>query len=312
MPFNNYNRAYFGGTEYMVSQVRSRFIQDLPKFNDYYSFSIPGIVNKKKLKEAEKDTVIVWLHNLIQELTPDIATYLITPKYVKNIKYFIVVSEYHKKEVLKISSISEEKVLVIPNAIDPVPFDGDKFFNVDKVKIIHTSSPERGMDYLLMAVKEIDFDFQLDVFNSIDPNMLDIHEDYRHFFEDPRVSFYGKTPKQTVLKHLAKAHIHAYPSIHTETSCLSQIEALSAGCLTVHSNSGALPESSLGFGVEFNIDPYRQDVAKGAREYAKLLRKAIVDIKNGSFAPRNQPSVIEEKFSWSAAGKKWQELHDRL
>ena len=295
----------------MVKTALSKFLRKMTKFENYYCVSMPGIIHLPTFNEKENN-VILWLHNLPIEIDPRFAKHLADPKLVKSIKYLVVVSEYHKQEVLNSTLVPEDKIVVINNAINPIQFNKNKFNNVDTVKIIHTSSPERGMEYLLAALPYIEEDFQLDIFNGFDPEMVNIPDDFRGLLEDKRITFYGRTPKQTVMKYLSEAHIHAYPSIHTETSCLSQIEALAAGCLTVHSNSGAIPESSLGYGLEFNIDPYRDDILAGGKEYAKLLSNAIQEVKAGRFDPGDQPAKVYERFSWEEAEKAWKEFHDRL
>jgi glycosyltransferase involved in cell wall biosynthesis len=194
------------------------------------------------------------------------------------------------------------KIIVIPNAIDPINPEPNKFNNVDKVKIIHASSPDRGMVQLLSSLAYVDEDFELNIYNNFYPEI----EQRLHplLLNDPRVNFYGKTPRKIVYKAFASSHIHAYLSTYPETSCLTQMEALSAGCLSVHTDLGALSETSMGYGhmVPAGIRP---------SEYAKHLSEAIKKVKSG-FDSGDQIPTINAAFSWEAAKQNWIKFSERL
>jgi glycosyltransferase involved in cell wall biosynthesis len=153
------------------------------------------------------------------------------------------------------------------------------------------------MEILLKAVPLIEEDFELNIFNDFYPDLP--HSYNLDGVNDPRVNFYGKTPRKTLYKFFADAHIHAYPSIYPETSCLTQMEALSAGCYTIHTDLGALPETSLGYGkmIPFNeLTPER---------YAEELTKAIRMIKEDGYDYTQQVQDIHNNFTWDKAKQNW-------
>lgn len=312
-PFGNYMPDKFGGTEYMARNFIEKILPFMPKFNDYLCVVIPGLFNSLEIIHNEKQSII-WLHNLIEEFPmTNLKDVFSANIYLNKIKYVIAVSEYHKKMLLQNSKLKEDQIIVIPNAIDRIYPDPNKFNNKDKIKIIHASEPSRGMEILLKAMELIDDDkVELKIFNAFNADDPTLNKNFIKYFDDSRIWFYGKTPRRSVLKEMSNAHIHAYPSTHTETFCLTQVEALAAGCFAAYSNSGALEEVSLGYGKSFNILGIEENHNLAAKKYAKVLQDTIAEIRNNNIDTSLQSKVINETYSWDAIKLKWQELHDRL
>ena len=60
----------------------------------------------------------------------------------------------------------------------------------------------------------------------------------------PNMTYHSSVPNKVIRESLQNSHIFVYPSTYQETSCLCLIEAMSAGCICIHSSLGALPETS--------------------------------------------------------------------
>jgi hypothetical protein len=303
LPLFKYNFEYFGGTEYMAKGFHKDIAPYVPKLRNYICIILPGAgVPINVLKDYDKE-IIIWMHNTVVQFHPAVKELLYDEDISKKIKYIICVSEYHKNVVLsELPESYANKIVVIPNAIEPLNPLPNKFTSVDKVKIIHASSPDRGMVQLLSSLRYVEEDFELNIYNNFYPET----ENNLHplLLNDPRVNFYGKTPRKIVYKAFEESHIHAYPSSYPETSCLAQMEALSAGCLSVYTDLGALAETSLGYGdmVTAGIKP---------SEFAKYLSMAIKKIKMG-FDSGNQVSDINATFSWEAAKQNWINFSEML
>jgi glycosyltransferase involved in cell wall biosynthesis len=296
-PTFKYSEEHFGGTETMARGFIKNILPEMRNIHNYTNVIIPGHFPELQTIGIDGSKYIFWIHNNISQFVGHVGRVLNNAKVREATERIVAVSEYEKTIIAKELNISLNKIYVIPNAIEPViPMPG-KFNNIDKVKIIHASTADRGMQVLLDAIPLIEEDFELNIFNNFYPDIP--HNFNLAAVNDPRVNFYGKTPRKTLYKFFADAHIHAYPSTYPETSCLTQMEALSAGCYTVHTDLGALPETSMGHGVmipSHELTPER---------YAEELTKAIRMIKEHGYDYTQQVHDIHNNFTWEKTKQNW-------
>jgi glycosyltransferase involved in cell wall biosynthesis len=296
-PAFKYSEEHFGGTETMARGFIKDIFPEMKNINNYTNVIIPGYLPDPKTIGIDGSTYIFWLHNTVGQFAGHVGRILNNPLVRKATGRVIAVSEYHKSVLATELNLELDRIYVIPNAIQPVTPTPGKFDNIDKVKLIHASSKDRGLEVLMNAIPLMKEDFELNVFN-------DFYPDLPHNFNlagvnDPRVNFYGKTPRKTLYKFFADAHIHAYPSTYPETSCLTQMEALSAGCYTVHTDLGALPETSMGYGVmipSHELTPER---------YAQELDSAIRKVREDGYDYEQQVQDILDNFTWDKAKENW-------
>lgn len=301
-PFE-WNRQANGGTEYMARNFRDIILPHTPKLRDYLSLIIPGLLPNPIDIINQPKKVIMWVHNTPEQFSPMHFNSLKNPKFLEKVKYFIAVSDFSKQEIIKQLGVESERVYVLPNAIHPLKYDSSKFNKPNKVKLINTSSPDRGMDVILNSVTMISEDFELDIFSRFNPN------DYPEYKPDPRINFYGFSHKSAVIKHYESAHIHAYPSTYPETFCISQAEAMSAGLLCVTSDIGALPEVS---NRKTTMYPYNSDGMEHSKIFAKHISDAIEQVRSGKWDPTEQIEYINKTYSWESIKNKWMEFHETL
>jgi glycosyltransferase involved in cell wall biosynthesis len=299
-----YTPTAFGGTEYMGRGWHKFIASYMPKLNKYSAYIIPGITpNLQGLINTNKE-LIIWMHNTPQQFDEDKLAILKDSKFIAKVKYFVVPSEEHKRLTLKEIPIESERIYVIPNALEPLSYDNVKFNKPSTIKLIHTSSADRGLEILINAIPHIKEDIRVEVYNDFYP---DLQENVPPL--DSKIKFYGKTPKATVREALENSHIHAYPSTYPETFCMSQVEAMSAGLLCVTSDIGALPEVS---GGHTTIYPYEPDNDKHIEIFAEKLSEAINTIKSGNWNPEAQIEYVNKTYSWNAIKDKWLEFHELL
>ena len=79
----------------------------------------------------------------------------------------------------------------------------------------------------------------------MEKNLIDIlGKKYENIFEECKntknVNYLGFVENNKIIELLKNMHIYSFPSIWPETSCISAIEAMAAGCEIVTSNLGAL------------------------------------------------------------------------
>jgi glycosyltransferase involved in cell wall biosynthesis len=301
-PFN-WNPEESGGTEYMARNFREKILPHTPKLRNYLSVVVPGIVPHENNLYSSTKQIIMWIHNTPSQYTEEALGILRNPKFLNKLKYFVAVSESGKREIIDQLNIDPNLVYVIPNAINPLQYNLNKFNKPNKIKLINTSSPDRGLDILLNSLPLVKEDFELDIFGSFNPDK------FPELIPDPRINFYGFSAKNTVHKHYEAAHIHAYPSTYPETFCISQAESMSAGLLCVTSDIGALPEVS---GGHTTIYSYPEDRTEHTKIFAEKLSEAIKTIKSGNWNPEAQIEYVNKTYSWDAVKDKWLEFHELI
>lgn len=175
------------------------------------------------------------------------------------------------------------KCIVIHNGIQPIEWvDKDR---TDKIRLVYTPTPHRGLNILLPVFDKLSQEYdniELNVFSSF---KLYGWEERDKPFQDlfdalkahPKVNYRGTVSNDELRSELQKMHIFAYPSIWQETSCLCLMEAMSAGLICVHSNYGALPETSANW---THMYQYNENINDHASIFYGVLKAAIEDVKN--------------------------------
>lgn len=301
-----YNSNFFGGTETMARYFHEKVFHLVPNLKKYQAYIFPGhMPTAQEIIEDERD-VILWAHVFPNQLVNHFTFFLKDPRFLSKIKYIIAVSEFHKKGMMEELGLPEEKFFVIYNALEDMSKNANKFKNIEKVKIIHTSSPQRGLDVLLNSLKYVDDDFELNIFNEIIPELENEASIYYQLSKDERVNFYGKTPKKIIRKYLNNSHIYAYPTTYRETFCISLTEALSSNCLSIFPDFGVMPEVSSGYGQMYK---YNENYQKHSYEFAEKLKNGIKLVKSGNLDLKDQANFINEKYSFKSFENRWQEFN---
>ena len=315
IPIFNFHHHTIGGTEYQGRMFHEKILPNSPNFQNYLCMILPGKNLDNHSVERFDGEIIFWAHCLPSQFGPEVTEFFWSGGEITDkIKYVIVPSEYAKDKFNKETGFPKEKLYVIPNGIEPLKYNPDKFKNVKKVKITHTSGPNRGMMILLNSLQYIDQDFQLDIFNDFYPEMY-LDNEVMH---DDRITFYGRTPRKTMYRYLEDSHLQAYPPIFLETFCIAMAEAMSAGLLPVYTNVGSLPEVIKGHGLYLDdVDNkfIKDGVFQGddyAEEYAKILSQGIDQILSGKWDPREQIEYINSNYGWDTVASKWKDFHDIL
>lgn len=310
----------FGGTEFMLKNFKERVLPEIQKINNYHCILLPGKIstNKEYYLKSNKQ-IIIWMHNLVEQFAyvntgkqGIIQEYLNDLTFVKKVKYVIVVSQFAKKELLEKTLLDESQIFVIYNAIDPILNNPNRFKNIEKIKIIHTSSADRGFEIIAQSLKYIDHDFRLNIFNNIHPDKNEVNDFYKEIYKDSRLFFYGDTPKKTIMDELSTSHIFLYPSIYKETFCLSQVEAISAGCLPIYREYGSLEEVSLNSGISYKIEEEKHFSEEHVKIFAEKINNGIELVKSNNFNIETKSKEVNDLFSWDNFKNSWIQLHKTL
>jgi len=293
---NETNPRAMGGTEMIAIEMHKRLPQDLLK-----DFQIIHSRPREIRNDLKKILVLHDLHG-----DPEV-------QHLKDGGWnaydkLVFVSNWQLQMYNAYLGIPYSKSIVIKNAINPVEVKPED--KSDKVKLIYHTTPHRGLHILYAVYEKIaeEFDFvELDFYSSFAIYGWEQRdEQYKDLFEKlkshPQINYHGSVPNDEVKKALAKAHIFAYPSIWMETSCISLMEALSAGCVCVHPNYAALPETA---GNWTQMYQWNEDVTSHANVFYNTLRNAVLHCKENAISFNAQKSYTDAFYSWDRRQTEW-------
>jgi UDP-glucose:(glucosyl)LPS alpha-1,2-glucosyltransferase len=299
-----------GGTETMARRVLSIGKKDLKEFQ---------IVVSRIEEELNPDKIrILYCHDLPGDPASDHLKDNGHEKFHK----IVCVSNWQMQRYIDYYHLPWSKCIVMQNAIDPIPFNDEKWSKPEKIRLIYHTTPHRGLEILIpvfMKLCEKYDNLELDVYSSFNlygwPKRDEQYEPlFKQCREFPKINYHGTQTNEEVRKVLQQTHIFAYPSIWPETSCLSLMEAMSAGLVCVHSNYGALPETSANWSHMYS---FHEDRNEHAKIFYTVLSTAIEDIiaKPEAIGIRlkTQKSYADIFYSWNPNRKKqWQALFAML
>lgn len=291
-----------GGSDIMEQGLRKRI-----NFDDY---DINLILSRCVEEQVDLDKKnILWQHlNYNEPLTQG----MFNKFFVRSIDAFVYVSHWQYEKFRYVFSCPTENVYIIKNAIDPIEFVERP--KGEKIRLIYTSAPFRGLKILLDAFEMLDRDdVELDVYSSTIVYGSDYHKahglEYKNLFDRAEsmkgVNYHGYASNTEIITALQQAHIFAYPSVFEETCCLSMIEAGAAGCSIVSHNLGAIYETAAEFG---NLLPIRVDETLMVKHFADALREEINNYYNNIDKLKIQSDYFNRHYSWETIEKQWQNL----
>lgn len=239
------------------------------------------------------------------------------PTFIKAVDHFIYVSNWQKQQFEQKFLLNSIDNHVIKNAIDPIEFREKPS---DKIKLIYTSTPNRGLAVLLKAFDILNrSDIELTVFSSnaiygkdYSNQLAGQHADLFYKCKTtPGIIYRGYAMNKAVRQALQSSHILAYPSIYEETSCLAAIEAGAAGCKIVTTNLGALPETCDGWATYVDYQ-YGDDLNLLAERYAQTLNYEIDKYWENSYSIMSQSNWFNEQYSWQNRSQEWLNFFNKI
>ena len=181
--------------------------------------------------------------------------------------------------------------------------------------LVYTSAPYRGLNVLLDAVPIIRSaisDMRLRVFSGSRTQATTERRSLCGALPALRVdrrasTISGTVPQAELAAELSRAAALAYPSTFPETSCIAAMEAMSAGANILTTRSGAMPETTAGYGLM--IEPH-DDEPRLAKEFAQMTIDALAEARREpelAEARRNQEiQFARENYSWPARALEWE------
>ena len=291
----------FGGSE---NQLRF-LLKYLPdeSFKD-----INLILNNTDQDLLEKDRInILWMQHFVNQKE---ALNLSSKEYVNKLDHIVFNSNWNFEKFLYQFKVPESKSLVIKNAIEKIEF---KEKPKDKINLIYHTTPWRGLVNLVKIFKSLNLEnVELYVcsstkiygkkFNDV------VQKNYEKIFEECKntknINYMGFVENKKIIELLKKMHIYSFPSIWPETSCISAIESMAAGCEIVTTNLGALYETCAPFGTFVGFDSNLNNLET---KYKKTLLNSIKNywsVENQKKL-KLQHQTINLTYSWEGRSKEW-------
>lgn len=301
---NETNTKAMGGTELIALKLAS--VADPELLKEFQ------IVNSRVREAAPGKLRIIVLHDLPGD--PE-------SEFLKNGGYnqfekLVFVSNWQMQQYIAYYNIPWYKCVVIENAIDPIQ-DIDK--PTDKIKLIYHTTPHRGLELLVPVFEKLSEkhdNIELDVYSSFKIYGWEQRDQqYQELFErckaHPKINYMGTVPNEDVKKAVAQAHIFAYPSIWLETSCISLMEAMSAGCICVHPNYGALYETAGGMTMMYQ---WNQDKRDHAKMFYNYLDYAVTNLNHEStqLSLSAQRAYANTRYNWATRVHEWNNLLENI
>jgi glycosyltransferase involved in cell wall biosynthesis len=296
-----------GGTELLHANLIERLgKEDLQGINLFINQ-----LSEKVIKSGQIN--ILWNHHSHNQTS--VQGYL-NKELLKKVQYFVYVSNWQYEKYRHHFQIPENRSLVIKNAILPIELKTKP----EKIRLIYTSTPWRGLDVLLDAFSLLGRDdVELDVYSSTIIYGSKFHEqnekDFKALFQRAasmkNVNYHGYASNEEVRAALLRAHIFAYPCTWEETSCLSAIEAGMAGLNLVTTNLGALYETVNSWGRLVNYDSNKINLTQ---KFAFALNLAIDEFWSKETQERLQAQHIYYKkfYSWDSRISEWRNFLSQI
>jgi|TARA_B100001146_G_scaffold97412_1_gene86216 glycosyltransferase involved in cell wall biosynthesis len=291
----------FGGSE---NQLRLLF-----KYVPDENFKeVNLILNNTNLDLIEKGRInILWMQHFVNQKE---AANLGSKEFVDKLDYIVFNSNWNFEKFQYQFKIPEHKSIVIKNAVENIEY---KEKPKDKINLIYHTTPWRGLAILLKIFKNLNLkNVELNVCSSTliygkKFNDMYLHK-YQNIFDEcskmKNVNYHGYMKNNKLINFLKEMHIYSFPSIWPETSCISAIESMAAGCQIVTTNLGALYETCAPFGTLISFDKNLENLEK---KYKKTLIESIENYwsKENQTKLKLQRETINLTYSWNTRAKEW-------
>ena len=290
-----------GGTELMNQALYDRV--DNALLDQFY------IIKSRVRWTDPKRKNLLWLHDTFDD--PE-SQHLKDEERRKRFAKLIFVSNYQLQTYNMGLGVPYHESIVLKNAIDPISLV-DTTKSKDQIKLIYHTTPHRGLNIAVAAVQKIaemlGDKIHFDVFSSFKAyGWEERDEPYKEVFDTirkhPNMTYHGYRPNDVVRDALKEAHIFAYPNIWPETSCISAIEAMSAGCEIVCPNFAALPETT---GNWANMYQFDERVQEHANIFANRLYSAITNLYDENVQKKliYQKNWADNFYNWDLRAAEW-------
>lgn len=303
--YNEISSKSFGGTELQARALENIIDKDL--------LSKVQIIPSRVRELDNTRHKIYWCHDLPGD--PE-SSHLANEGWRK-FHRIVFVSHWQKQQYINYYNIPYSKCVVIQNAIEPIDDASiSRFLKPEIIKFIYHTTPHRGLQILIPVFKKLQETYKnihLDVYSSFSMyGWNDRDKDYDILFKEidsnEGMINHGFKSNDEIRQALKESHIFAYPNIWPETSCLSLIEAMSAGNICIHSDFAALPETAANWTAMYS---FHEEMDKHASTFYHMMITTIDFINSNEDHMllnklKGQQSYVNLYYSWDIRKIQWE------
>ena len=213
----------------------------------------------------------------------------------------VVLSEYWR-EVLS-ERVSDEKMVILPNAVDPDEYDPEYGARPPHVAFVSNHLERKGIRELTSALDDLfaeGLDFRATIAGS--GPLSGLAEDLDA--ERERVSYVGYVSEAEKRDLLSRASIYALPT-YAEGLPIGLLEGMAGGNAVVTTRVAAIPDVVEPESGEL-IDPGDEDALRAA------LRRLVEDPEAVAEGGRRNRELIESTYSWRRTAERLATLYEDL
>jgi glycosyltransferase involved in cell wall biosynthesis len=295
----------YGGSEIQLEYLQKHVSKELlDKVN--LTISVP----EKKPLVIDKPNVL-WIQNSYDQ--PNVAPWFMNKLNHGKYDWYVFNSHWVYEKYRYHFKIPTENCLIIKNGFDDDLILKTEYKPSEKIKLVYTSTPWRGLDVLLGAMEKVKSDkVELDVYSSTqiygDQFKDLVDKEYVALYEKAKslknVNYKGYTHHKDLVKVLHNYDIFVYPNHWEETSCIAAIEALACGQVGLVTNNGALYETCAEFPIYV---PYLTDKKMLVNQFAFAIDTLPEIINNVSDEQiKFQMEYYKKFYHWSVIKTYWE------
>ena len=293
-----------GGTELMLEALHQKIPQDLLQYFQIIPSRVRD-VDDSKIK-------IYWLHDLPGD--PE-------SEHLRNggwnrFDKLVFVSNWQMQAYQKHYGLPWYKCVVLQNAIEPIEYVAKP---TNKLKFIYHTTPHRGLNILVSAFDALSRKYnniELDVYSSFKIYGWEQRDEpFKEIFDfcrnHPNINYHGSVPNSQIRKALQESHFYLYPNTWLETSCISLMEAMSAGVFCIHPNYGALYETAANWTWMYQWQDNERDHVKTVVD----LASTAIELYNQDDVQKiliAQKAYVDAFYGWDNRRTQWINLLKQL
>lgn len=324
------------GINYKNHPFLPHFYRKLNFFWKYLPFSINFLIKENfdiyhsfdlRLPHKIKGKSIMTIYDLIPFLFPELCKNINSKYFYNYMKsnaeradIIITISEYSKKEIVKLLKISEEKIKIVPAGIDILKYSKNNSMHeikniIDKYKLpskfilyLGALEPRKNIPNIILGFnkykeKKVDSDIKLVIAGKKAWQYEKIFETYKlsKYKKDIIFTDYVDEKDKIILYKIAKLFI--FPSLY-EGFGMPVLEAMASGTPVITSNNSSLPEVVGEAGILVNPD----SVLEISEAIAKILDGGEDYVNDLIFKGKERA----KKFTWENSTKLLEDIYEMM